>query len=538
MSDSSPRVLLIGLDAACERVLDPLIEDGLVPNLASLFEAGVSGPLESQLPPWTPSAWPSLYTGVNPGKHGVYGFLSFDGYDWRVVDYTDVRAHSLWELLEFHDHTSVVVNAPVTCPPRPVDGAVLPGYTAPEDPACHPPGLLDNVRETVGEYRVYPPETDSREEYVDAARALVRSRGEAFRSLCERFAPDFGFVQFQLTDTVFHERPEDDDAIAAVYDAVDRQVGAILASCDPELVAVVSDHGMGPMDGHEFRINDFLRDEGYLTATPGGEMPSWSSVAETQLREGQRGDAPDATLAERAFSLLARAGVTSQRIDRALSAAGLRNVALRLAPTDVVRAAAEQPDFAASQAFMRDRVACGVRLNLAGREPDGVVQPAEYDRVRAEVMDALRAVETPEGRPVFERVVEREAVYNGPYVEDAPDIVTVPRAFDEMLSTTLREEQFGPIPEPYNHKFEGIVALSGPAVDTAANLDGATLLDVAPTILSALGVPRSERFDGEPLGPVEPSVVASYPRYTPEEPRGSGAGEAVEQRLADLGYVE
>lgn len=539
MTDGSgPDVLVVGLDAACERVLDPLVERDVIPRLADIIGTGASGPLDSQIPPWTPSAWPSLFTGVNPGKHGVYGFLAFDGYDWRVVDYTDVRAHSLWELLDYHHRQSVVVNVPVTCPPRPIDGAVLPGYTAPEDPDCHPPGLLEDVREAIGEYRLYPPDTDNRTEYVAAARSLVRSRGEAFRYLSERFAPDFGFIQFQQTDTVFHDRPDDDDAIASIYDAVDEQVGAILDVCDPDLVAVVSDHGMGPMGGHEFRVNDFLRDEGALTATKGGELPSWSTVAETQLQNGDAGEAPERTVGERVFAALASVGLTSQRIDRVLSAVGLRDAALRIAPTSLVQAAAEQPDFAASRAFARDRVACGVRLNVAGREPNGTVQPDDYEHVRGQLIDALESVETPTGRPVFESVVPREKMYHGPHVDAAPDIVTVPREFDEMLSTSLRGAQFGPVPESFNHKFEGIVALSGRAVDTDASVEGATLLDIAPTVLSALGVPRSERFDGDPLAAVSPSEAESYPAYTEMSDETSGAGAGVEQRLANLGYLE
>ena len=112
------QTLLVGLDAACFPVLRPLFEEGAVPTLRRLFEEGASGPLASQLPPWTASAWPSLYTGRNPGNHGVYDFLSFDGYDWDIVNASDVRARTLWEYADDAGLTSVVVNAPVTHPPR------------------------------------------------------------------------------------------------------------------------------------------------------------------------------------------------------------------------------------------------------------------------------------------------------------------------------------------------------------------------------------------------------------------------------------
>lgn len=539
MSDETgPSVLVLGLDGVCQHILDPLVEAGVVPNLAALLDDGVSGPLTSQIPPWTPSAWPSLFTGVNPGKHGVYGFLSFDGYDWRVVDYTDVRAHALWELLDYHDRTSVVVNVPVTHPPQPIDGAVIPGYIAPEDPTCHPTGLLESVRDQIGEYQVYAPDVEDRSAQIDAYQSLVRMRGEAFRYLCDRFEPEFGFVQFQQTDTVFHERPDDDEAIEAVYRAVDQEIGEILAASDPELVAVVSDHGMGPMGGYEFRVNDFLHDNGYLDTKRGGEMPSWSTVATTQLRDGKEGESPSPSLSERLFAQLARVGLTSQRIERILTTLGLRDVALRFAPTEIVQAAAEQPDFRTSRAYMRDRVECGIRLNLAGREPDGTVSSEEYEAVRDELIELLRSVETPAGRPVFEHVVRRETVYHGPHVEKAADIITVPTAFDEFLSSSVRGETFGPVPESYNHKFEGLVAMAGPAADTDADIDRARLLDIAPTLLSALDVPLSERFDGRALPVVPESEEQSYPEYTETTTAETVAGEKVEERLTDLGYIE
>src|SRR6056297_2770406 len=114
---SSLQTVLLGLDAACLPVLNRL-SNAVIPTVNRLISDGYVEELESQLPPWTPSAWPSLYTGVNPGRHGAFGFLTFDGYDWDVVDRTDVKEYAVWELLDQHGHESVVVNVPVTHPPR------------------------------------------------------------------------------------------------------------------------------------------------------------------------------------------------------------------------------------------------------------------------------------------------------------------------------------------------------------------------------------------------------------------------------------
>jgi len=532
-TDATQRTLLLGLDGACLSVLEPMFDDRDLPTLEDVFSGGAVAPLESQVPPWTPSAWPSLFTGVNPGRHGVFDFLRFEGYDWELVDRTDVDEWALWELLSRRGVTSVVVNVPVTAPPREFDGALVPGYIAPESPQCHPPGLLDDLREELGEYRVYAPDPTSDRERRHWYQRLARMRGEAFRYLVERFDPEFGFLQFQQTDTVFHEQPET-DAVRDVYTTVDRELERVLDAFDPDTVVVASDHGIGEYGGWEFRVNDYLRRQGYVTSIRGGEgMPSWSALRRTHTRGD---DAP--SLAERAVARMARYGVTSQSIKRVLDRFGLTSAVLSVVPTDVVRAATERVDFPASTAFMRSRTELGVRLNLEGREPDGTVSTAAYEAVRDEIIAALESARTPDGEPVFETVAPREQFFEGPHVEDAVDIVTVPSGFDHYLQSSLRNEVFGPPSERWNHKRDGVIALAGDGVDTAADLEDAHLFDVAPTVLSALGVPPNERMDGRVLPAVEAVPPAQYPPFSSPDRSGAEAGEQVEQRLANLGYID
>lgn len=542
-AQTSMRTLLVGLDAGCLPVLEPLFESGALPNLRSVFENGTNGPLESQTPPWTPSAWPSLYTGVNPGKHGVFGFLSFDGYDWDVVNDTHVREQTLWELLDHHGYSSVVVNAPVTHPPREFDGALVPGYTAPENPDCHPDGVLSEIRDEIGDYRVYAPRDVTGDEKVEWYRRLSRMRGEAFRYLADKHDPEFGFVQFQQTDTVFHEFPGDDETVRAVYEAVDEQIGKILEQCDPDTVVVASDHGMGEYTGHEFRVNEFLREQGFVETKQGGEgMPTWSTIANNQLQEGKSGKGEDATVTkpsalQRGLAAGAKVGLTSQRIAAALDTVGLADYVAERVPTDAIRAATEQVDFPNSTAYMRDRIELGVRVNLQGREPNGVVPESKYEQVRDELIGHLSKVETPDGRPVFDRVARREEIFSGPYVEEAPDVVTIPAAYDQFLSTRVGDGQFGPPSEPYNHKLEGVVALAGSGVDADTDLDSAHLFDVTPTILATFGLPVGDRMDGSVLPAVADTGKDAYPAFDPDA-RVATDDSGVEARLADLGYLE
>ena len=523
------RTLLVGIDAGSLPVLESQFADGALPTLRDLF-SGAAGELTSQIPPWTASAWPSLYTGTNPGKHGVFDFLTFDGYDWDVVNATHVRRRTIWELLDLHGYRSVVVNAPVTHPPAEFDGALVPGYMAPESPTCHPEGLLDEIEAEIGEYPLYGD--------VETATDCVHARGEAFRYLADRFDPDFGFLQFQWTDTVCHEKPGDWEALGEVYAAADEEIGETIDACDPRNVVVVSDHGMGPYHGREFRVNEFLKEHDLVAARRGGEgMPSWAGVRDDQLKEGEEGDRSDPGLAAALTATAAKFGLTSQRVGAALEKVGLDEAVLRLVPAEAVSAATEQVDFENSRAFMRSRTECGVRINLEGREPNGVVPQSEYESVRDELIEALSDVRTPEGTPVFETVAPRESFFEGPEAHRGVDVVTVPANFDEFLSARLRGGQFGDPTEPWNHKREGVIAASGADVDASAPLGDAHLFDVAPTVLATFDVPMDETMDGRPLPVVESAGEQSYPAYEAGV-RSDASDDAVEARLSDLGYLE
>lgn len=538
---SGLRTLIVGIDAACEEILDPLFDDDL-PTLGRIFRAGANGRLRSQIPPWTASAWPSLYTGTNPGKHGVFDFLAFAGYDWSVINATTVRMPPLWDLLDVHGLTSVVVNVPVTYPPAPFDGALVPGYVAPEDPTGHPEGVLDEIREETGPYRVYPEHTGEnrpdRAAIVAEHVELAAMRGRAFRYLADRFDPDMGFVQFQGTDSVVHELPGDREAIRDVYRAVDRAVASVIRAFDPDTVIVVSDHGIGPYDGYEVRINEVLRRADLLETVRGGRgMPTWAGIRDRNLTEGETADDTPAGAVARVARTLARHGITSQRIARVLTPLGLEETVARIAPTDAIRAGTEQVDFPNSVAYVRSRVECGVRLNVRGREPDGVVPPEDYESVRREVIDLLRDLESPAGNAIFETVAPREEFFEGATVDDAVDIVTVPADFDHMLSAQVREDVFGEPREPWNHKRHGVIAVHGDVVDGPRSIEEAQIFDVAPTVLATLDVPVGDHMDGEPLSIVDPPGIRSYSterRSRVETERT----ETVEARLNDLGYLE
>jgi predicted AlkP superfamily phosphohydrolase/phosphomutase len=523
------RTLLVGLGGVCERSLRPHVEAGRASTIGRLVADGTAASLASQVVPRAASAWPSLYTGVNPGRHGVFGRLAYDGHDWRRATFEDVREHALWELLDRRGRSSVVVNVPMTSEPSPFDGALVSGWGGPNRPACHPEGVLDHLGDAADDYRVYVPQDATGGERAEWSRRLAAARAGVFARLVDRFDPDFGFLGFHQTATVFRECPDDRGAQAAVFDAVDDAVATAVESTDPDTVILVSDRGVAPLDGPSFRVNDFLRDRDLLSAVRGdaGTPPPRPDAS-------PRSQLGDPGLAERLAAIAASAGATTQRVSSALDRVGLGDLAAGVLPRRVVWAASERVDRHSSVAYARSGARYGVRINRAGREPDGVVSPAEYPSVRSDLVDALRAVRTPDGHRVFSAVGPAEQFFGGPHVDAGPDVVTVPRRFDVHLDATLRGDQFGDPTTAYADIPRGMVALAGEAVDDSVVVSGPHLFDVAPTVLASLGVPPSTRMDGDVLAPVDAPEPTEYAPFTD----GPGGDSGTSRRLSRLGQSD
>lgn len=115
------RLLIIGLDGATWKVIDPLLKGGKMPNLARLIEHGTRCKLSAFEPALSPIIWTSLASGKRPGKHGVTHF--FDTAN-------NVRCKRLWDILERLDRPVGIFAWPVTWPPRPINGFIVPSLFA------------------------------------------------------------------------------------------------------------------------------------------------------------------------------------------------------------------------------------------------------------------------------------------------------------------------------------------------------------------------------------------------------------------------
>jgi predicted AlkP superfamily phosphohydrolase/phosphomutase len=339
------KVVLFAIDAGTWDIIDPLIERGLLPNIAKLKAEGASSPLMSISPSSSPVIWTSIATGKKPEKHGITSFLRFpDGNPGNPAPVTRTmrRGKALWNILGDSLREVAVVGWFVTWPPEEVRGVLVSDHAHYGDPVItiFPPGYLGTEPMTtdaeataaIPEFMSFafdPTKLDRESEdpeerlnflvYDRFLRAYQRDdyyKRMAARILGER-VPDFLAVYLRGTDDVQHGfwkfmdpdgfegvTKEQEESFGRVIEEywrwTDRAVGELLEfyKNDDPLVLLISDHGAGPAIGeHAISTTAYLhlsgshRDEGILVANGPGvrtgatiDMPSIYDVAPTILR--------------------------------------------------------------------------------------------------------------------------------------------------------------------------------------------------------------------------------------------------------------
>lgn len=506
------------------------MDEGRLPALAALRERGSYIPCRSVDPPVTFPAWCTCVTGVNPGRHGIFDFTEQEdgAYAIRFLNSTHRRAPAIWNILSDAGKRVCVLGVPGTYPPEPVNGAMVSGFDSPvatsiDRSFVHPPELYERVRSwRFADFQ----EHDIGEGWhaVALTRLLVKidDKTNIAADLLKSEPWDFFMVVFGESDTVSHHfwlfhdansprhRPGFEHAIRDVYERLDRSVARLVEAAGHDVtVGVCSDHGFGGAGTGVVHINNWLSERGHLTFAPARE------------------------------SMLKRAALT-------LTPPRARGALFRAFQGVATRAESHSRfagiDFSQTRAWSDELnyFPC-VRVNLEGRQPQGQVRRSDYDAFCDDLCAEL------ESWHAVARARRREDVYDGPYVDLAPDIV-IELALENGYSHSCVRSRGGPafrrlLPGEYlggkergmtgNHRSMGVLYLSKPSVSGAASLQ-----DIAPTVLSELGV-SGPPMDGTSLldeyvenEPAMAYAARSARGYAPEHER------QIEQRLRDLGYFE
>ncbi|MBS3812345.1 alkaline phosphatase family protein, partial [Candidatus Bipolaricaulota bacterium] len=496
---------VIALDGASPDLLNRWIDQGNLTNLSKIREQGLSGNLESTFPPLTGPAWSSFHTGVNPGKHGVYTWLDMaDSYKGKVINNNSIKAQTIWKQISSLGGEIGLLSVPVTYPPEKVNGFVVPGFLTPSAATerSYPRDVASKLFEEIPNYE-YLPEPymvgKTPKSWVAELRKAVRARGEASRFLYKNFLnhqdQEVFMVHYFATDQVQHflwdEVTEEWDPRLEVFEEVDSEIGRLMeVAPDDAVFLIISDHGFGPVE-RTFNINKWLQTQGHFAL---------KRDLATTLKRGLAGvgftEQNTQPIGEMIYPLAKKLKIVDNPITGLATNDALNS--LFLSSKDV--------NWSGTQAYSRSHIG-HIRINLRGREGEGAVSDADYDRIREEIMLKLSDLEVPNtGKKLAEWVKPKEDLYSGPYIYDAPDILFNPLEGDKCAGSIVgygailffNSTVFSKKIHPGHHRRDGILMAYGKGVESRHQ--DASLMDVAPTLLNLNSYPVPEQMDGQVIG--------------------------------------
>jgi predicted AlkP superfamily phosphohydrolase/phosphomutase len=458
----SRRVAVIGLDCAdpglvFDRWLDQL------PNLRRLVASGTWGRLRSTDPPITVPAWSCMLTGRDPGELGIYGFRNRAAHDYdslTIADSHAVQVDRVWDHLGRAGKHVIVAGVPQTSPPVAVNGELVSCFLTRDtrrDPYTHPAELRAEIERLVGAYRadVRNFRSDDRDRILAEIYEMTEQHFAVCRHLLDTRPWDF-FVMVEIgLDRLHHafwrfmdaEHPRHEpdhryrDVIRSYYEYLDDEIGELFERFDDDTaVMVVSDHGARPMVG-AICVNEWLVREGYLVLRRPLDGPT------------AFGDA------------------------------------------DV--------DWSRTRAWGEGGYYCRLCLNVRGREPRGVVDPADADLLLDELAGRLEALGGPDGRPIGTRAFRPEELWRAQR-GIPPDLVVYFGDLGWRSNGSLGHGRHWTFandtgPDDANHDRDGIFILAAPGVPAECRSD-LTIYDVAPTILGLAGIAPDAGMCGRELG--------------------------------------
>jgi predicted AlkP superfamily phosphohydrolase/phosphomutase len=447
------KLIVVGLDClepslAFERWADRM------PNLTRLRERGVFARMRSTIPPITIPAWQCMVTGKDPGTLGMYGFRNRKDYSYDSFMFADgkmVREPRVWDVLSRAGLNNIVLGVPQTWPPRPLKGVMVSGFPLPDTEGTWTyPATLKNEIAAVCDYipDVEEFRSENRQEILQNLIDMAERRFKLAAHLLKTRPWDFFMMVEMGTDRIVHLlwRYTDEthrhyqanhplnNAMRDYYALCDKLMGELIAPYenDPDVaIAVVSDHGARGMDGGVM-INDWLIRQGYLTLKERPKEP---------LGMGK----------------LIKAGAV---------------------------------DWSRTRVWAEGGYYSRVQFNIKGREPEGIVDPAEVDALAAELTEKLKAIPDDVGRPITTHVYRPHDTYK--VVNNIPpDLIVIFGDLGWRSIGSVSPHANAPLyvfendtgPDDANHNWHGVFAMAGAGVPKQGELEPFSLMDFAPTVL-------------------------------------------------------
>ncbi len=505
------KVLVVGLDGATLDLIEPLLADGKLPNLARITSKAVHSKLYSTILPLSPTAWTSFASGKNAGKHGIYDFSkrSQGSYDYAPTTSLDNAVETIWDIIGTYNGRSIVVNVPLTYPPRPLKGVLISGFPTPtaRGDFTYPSDLLADLKQRFGEIRIHKPTVLYRkgkeEKITDELIAVTRQQTVVTEYLMKSMDWNLTVSVYDATDVLGHyfwayldkNHPKFDPKleepvrrmVEEIHVELDRAVGELFELAgEDSLRFVISDHGFGPVY-YGVYVNNWLLEQKYMyfKKTPKVKVKYFA------FRHGLH-----------TYNLLqiAKKLQLVNSIESAYSANSFLSKLLKKASLCF-----DDIDWNKTQVYSFGNLG-QLYLNLKGREPNGIVPIEQARDLVNELMKKLQDLEDPStGRRMFDQIYSRWDVFTGGSSKDAPDIVF----FDEEMKYSahrmfeLGSNKLVSLHPIYsgNHKMDGVMFVEGDGIksDPGAKEMRPNLVDLAPTILHYLGCRVPNDMDGRML---------------------------------------
>ena len=453
------KVFVVGLDCAEPTLVFERWRD-LLPNFRRLMEHGIYGQLTSTIPAITVPAWASMMSSQDPGQLGFYGFRNRADYSYErmsIATSQAVKVDRVWDLLSRAGKKVVVAGVPQTYPVKPVNGCLISSFLTPSTLSqyTYPAELKGEISQVVdGEYMldVRQFRTEDKAHLLEQIYAMADQHHKLVMHLMTSKPWDFFMHVDMGVDRIHHgfwkffdERhplyePGNpfENAIRDYYIHLDQQLGERLALLDENtVVLVVSDHGAQPMVGG-ICFNEWLKQEGYL--------------------------------------------------------------ALEYQPDGIVPLEKCEIDWHKTLAWGSGGYYARLFLNVKGREPEGIIEPADYDRVRDELARRIANMVDPEGQPIGSVAYKPEEIYKT-VNNIAPDLIVYMgnlkwRSVGSLGFNRIHTFENDTGPDDANHAQEGLYIFYDPRLQGQGEAPKQHLMDIAPTILELMGVSAPAEMQG------------------------------------------
>ncbi len=520
------RVLLLGVDAGSAPLVRRWAAAGVLPTFRRLLAQGLVADLAGLEGFFVGSTWPSLYTGVNPARHGISSLVQLRAgtYDlFRCYTGEFIKREPFWNHLSRAGRRVAICDVPLSGLSTDLNGIQTVewgSHDANYGFRTWPAGLAREIKARFGSHPLST-SCDADHRSAEQFRALGARLVEGVR----RKTALTGFLLAQggwdLLVQVFTEghcaghqcwhlhdpqHPAHEasvvrvagDPIRDVYAAIDQAIGELTAAAGDEcLVLVLLSHGMCGRYGAQFLLPDILVRLGLgVPPAPALSATTGASARRERLLRGFRRWVPDG----------AKAWLRSAR----------QRLGARRDPGDSLPRWSLDPRL--SRCFLVDNglAVGGVRLNVRGREPHGLVEPgADELAVCAQLARDLEAIrDLDRDRPMVRRVVRTADLYRGEYSNLLPDVLV---AWSDDLpigsatvgsgagaTVRLGSERIGVLEgtnrycRTGDHRPEGLLIAVGPGVTAGPPSRVVSTVDIAPTLTACLGVELPDP-DGQPI---------------------------------------